>query len=335
MKDNLKKNAIISVIVPVYNTEPFLRKCVDSILGQTFPRLEIILVDDGSTDESGTICDQYADRDERVRVIHQANSGLVEAWITGLESSVGEFIGFVDSDDWIDKNMYALMYEAMEANRADMVQCDYRLGHSGSTRGVCGIDRQYIFAGPEIERSLLPRFLTYWEARGMIFANSRCNKLIKRRLIEDNLVYCDKGIEFGEDLNLMLPVVLDSERIVCIPHICYNYKYNPDSITRTPCKPGLWKQVRRLMNRVDGILAKKKAKIDTLRSKLYGYLTIKSITNEFDCPDGMRHSLRNIAGICRHPRADTVLSLRFGTLELKSKFAYLCFRCMRPFLSRQ
>ncbi|MDR3314701.1 MAG: glycosyltransferase, partial [Oscillospiraceae bacterium] len=91
---------LISVIVPVYNVEPYLPKCLDSIVSQTYANLEIILVDDGSTDASGSICDAYAAKDERVRVIHQANGGVAAARNAGLDAAVGEYIQFVDSDDW-------------------------------------------------------------------------------------------------------------------------------------------------------------------------------------------------------------------------------------------
>ena len=110
----------ISVIVPVYKVEPYLRKCVDSILNQTYTNLEIILVDDGSPDSCGAICDEYARKDSRVRVIHKPNGGLSDARNAGMDIMTGSLVGFVDSDDWIEPQMYQRLYELMEQFDADM-----------------------------------------------------------------------------------------------------------------------------------------------------------------------------------------------------------------------
>lgn len=109
--ETVKQQPLVSVIVPVYNTEKYLRKCVDSIIGQTYKNLEIILVDDGSPDSSGHICDEYAQRDERVQVIHKENGGLSDARNTGIKVARGEYLGFVDSDDWIEPQMYQKLIE--------------------------------------------------------------------------------------------------------------------------------------------------------------------------------------------------------------------------------
>lgn len=111
---------LISIIVPVYKVEPYLRKCVDSILNQTYTNLEIILVDDGSPDSCGAICDEYARKDSRVRVIHKPNGGLSDARNAGMDMMTGSLVGFVDSDDWIEPQMYQRLYELMEQFDADM-----------------------------------------------------------------------------------------------------------------------------------------------------------------------------------------------------------------------
>ena len=113
----------VSVIVPVYNAEKYLQECVDSILRQTLTDLELILVDDGSTDSSPAICDRYAAQDLRVRVIHQANLGLSAVRNRGIEVAAGEWVAFVDSDDFIDANMYRTMIIAAEAEGAQLAVC--------------------------------------------------------------------------------------------------------------------------------------------------------------------------------------------------------------------
>lgn len=115
----------LSVIVPIYNTAPYLRCCIDSILSQSFGDYELLLIDDGSTDGSGEICDEYAAEDARIRVFHQKNKGLAETRHFGLEQSMGEYIATVDSDDWVDRNYLKNMVELASLNNADMVMCAY------------------------------------------------------------------------------------------------------------------------------------------------------------------------------------------------------------------
>ena len=114
---------LISVIVPVYNVEDYLRKCLDSIVNQTYKNLEIILIDDGSTDNSGKICDEYAAKDNRIKLIHKPNGGLSDARNAGLEIAKGEYIGFVDSDDYIAEDMYEFLYNFAAENNLDVAMC--------------------------------------------------------------------------------------------------------------------------------------------------------------------------------------------------------------------
>lgn len=116
---------LISIIVPVYNVEEYLNRCLQSICRQTYHNLEIILIDDGSTDNSGRLCDKFAQKDKRIRVIHQANSGLSAARNTGLKEARGEYLGFVDSDDWIEADMYEFLFCLMKRNEADISICTH------------------------------------------------------------------------------------------------------------------------------------------------------------------------------------------------------------------
>ena len=115
----------LSVIVPCYNVEKYLDKCISSIVNQTYTNLEIILIDDGSTDNTGEICDVWQEKDQRIRVIHKQNEGLSYARKAGIENMTAEYVAFVDSDDWIDVNMYTDMMTAMLSTNSDIAQCDY------------------------------------------------------------------------------------------------------------------------------------------------------------------------------------------------------------------
>lgn len=127
----------ISIIVPVYNTEKYLKRCVDTLTGQTYDNLEILLVDDGSKDGSGKLCDDLALRDERIRVIHKENGGLVSAWKRGVDESTGEYISFVDSDDWVDIHMIGEMAACLSGNEKEIIASDYVIEkEDGSTQYV-------------------------------------------------------------------------------------------------------------------------------------------------------------------------------------------------------
>ena len=128
----MEHNPLISVIVPVYNVAEYLSRCVDSILAQSYGNLQIILVNDGSSDDSGRICEEYAKKDTRIQVIHQKNGGLSSARNAGLDVSSGQYVGFVDSDDWIEPEMYEEMLALMERNAAQLV-CAGRYDVDGDT----------------------------------------------------------------------------------------------------------------------------------------------------------------------------------------------------------
>ena len=124
MCDSVEDYGLISVIIPVYNVEPYLRQCVDSVLSQTYQNIEIILVDDGSTDSSGIICDDYAHKHNNLKVIHKKNAGLSEARNSGLEVANGSYIAFIDSDDWISKDNFEKMITEINMQHSDFVFSD-------------------------------------------------------------------------------------------------------------------------------------------------------------------------------------------------------------------
>ena len=123
----MKNKGLISVIVPVYNVRKYIEKCIYSIINQTYKNLEIIIIDDGSTDGSETLCDKFKDKDQRVIVLHQKNSGQSRARNKGLEIASGEYIGFVDADDWIDNDFFEKLIEKSEKEDLDMCVCNRKI----------------------------------------------------------------------------------------------------------------------------------------------------------------------------------------------------------------
>lgn len=203
----------ISVIVPVYNVEAYLNRCVDSILAQSFKQLEIILVDDGSTDRSSAICDMYAGQDERIRVIHKENGGLSDARNAGLQIAAGEYIGFVDSDDWIEPDMYRDMYEAAVKHDAQVAVCRYAEIYKDrivddSQGDVVLLNRNEVL---DIYICEHPQYRIY---------NSVWSKLFCRKVIE-NLQF-PKGRN-SEDIVFTTKAFCRLERCVYLDSAYYNY----------------------------------------------------------------------------------------------------------------
>ena len=164
----------ISIIVPVYKVESYLSRCIDSILAQTYQNFELILVDDGSPDYCGEICDNYAEKDDRIKVIHQPNRGVSAARNASLDLATGDYIGFVDSDDYISINMYSDMIKLLEVNGLDIIICTAFMVKGDKVKGFVGDGRLTIYDKKEIlNKSLID------------FENTAWNKVYTRTAIGD------------------------------------------------------------------------------------------------------------------------------------------------------
>ena len=213
--------AKISVIVPVYNVEQYLSRCVDSIVSQSYENLEVILVDDGSKDASGKICDDYAGKDGRITVIHKENGGLSSARNAGLDMASGEYVAFVDSDDWIEQQAYEWMMDAMLRHGVKLV-CAGRYDVDGATGereiGLCP-QREEVISGEE----MAGRIFT-WDNCD----SSACDKLYHWSLFDGHRyplgVVC-------EDLPVTYRIALEAGKAAMIPKPVYNYYHRPGSIT--------------------------------------------------------------------------------------------------------
>ena len=169
-------NPKISIIVPVYNVERYLEKCIDSILNQTFRDIELILVDDGSTDNSGIICDRYKNKDDRIIVIHKDNGGLSSARNTGINVAKGDFIGFVDSDDYIDENMYYKLYYLCIKNGCEISVCKFANEIDGKSINLRENEYTHIMNNEDGMKELF---------KGILYRFSACNKLFKSDLFKE------------------------------------------------------------------------------------------------------------------------------------------------------
>lgn len=209
----------ISIIVPVYNVEAYLEKCVESILKQTYTNLEILLVNDGSTDKSGELCDKLALRDHRIRVIHKENGGLSDARNRGIDEASSNLIGFIDSDDYIDEDMYETLYRQMVASKADLSMCGhYDVYHQIPEKQVAEIKTW----------ELMPEEAIKMVMEAKILSVTAVNKLYKKALFEQLRFRIGK---IAEDAFIMVDLIHQCSKIVATNEKKYYYVHRENSIT--------------------------------------------------------------------------------------------------------
>ena len=209
----------ISIIVPIYNVEIYLRQCVDSLLNQSYKNLEIILVDDESPDCCGEICDEYQLKDERIVVIHQKNQGLSGARNSGLEIATGNYIGFVDSDDWVGQEMYGVMLNLLLKYDLDIVEC-----------GVNQTNIEAKYNNPDLNIF----FENSIEALQRIIKNSEFSvwrRLYKKEIIEETRFVVNRT---SEDVYFVVENIPKIRKMGYFHFPFYNYRQNPNSITKSP-----------------------------------------------------------------------------------------------------
>lgn len=216
----------ISIIVPVYNTEKYLDRCIRSITEQTFSDFELILIDDGSKDNSGFICDEWEKKDSRIKVIHQKNAGAGAARNAGLRVAKGEYIGFVDSDDWIEPQMYEVMYNAIEKYSADVGMCNISSRTEFSMHDSYD-NRKFPFELKNQEEMLSIFFRVHGE-KGIL---SVCQRLIHKSVLKD-FMFVEGTI--SEDVSAAYYFITHSQRTVVTNFSFYNYYNNKKGVTKSP-----------------------------------------------------------------------------------------------------
>lgn len=215
----------ISVIVPVYNVEKYLSKCIDSILRQTFTDFEIILVDDGTEDISGQICDDYVHRYHNVQVIHQRNKGLALARECGLSAAKGRYVTFVDSDDWIEKQMLEVMHKQAIDTKADVVCSCFRRFYDEKDK----IEDFNVKSGTIICESKKEMIYHLHVTRQL--STSAWAKLIRRKMLEN--VHFPEKLAIGEEHDMVVQMIFQTTKLVLIDDVFYNYRIRKKSISRS------------------------------------------------------------------------------------------------------
>ena len=210
----------VSILVPIFNTEKYLKECLDSLRNQTLKEIQIIMVDDGSTDYSGLIAQSYVVRDKRFELVHQENAGSAAARNAALARANGKYVIVCDSDDWVEENMYELLYTCAERNNADIVSC----GHFVNYPDKQIISNSYLKSGDS--EVLIKEVLSSSN-------NSTCNKLIRRKIIIENNIKFEIGLNLGEDALFLYKLIPFIKKAGSVPLPLYHYRRTLNSNTYT------------------------------------------------------------------------------------------------------
>ena len=237
-------NILVSVIVAVYNIAPFLKQCLNSLVSQTYSNYEVIMVDDGSSDGSGEICDEYAEKYEKFKVVHQSNSGLGAARNSGICRANGEIIMFVDGDDWVSVDFIRIAADAMCRTSADIVCFGmWDVGNGDREPEVSfSYSQETIVDGKEALKMNI--YSNLGNGGGCVISNSAVNKAY-RKCFFDNIKFPEAGRRY-EDLAVMYRLLFSAERVCCIPEVSYCYRNN---------REGSIMNTKSLQNKGDELLA--------------------------------------------------------------------------------
>lgn len=299
---------LVSIIVPVYGAEKYLHRCLDSILAQTFTSWECILVDDGSKDRSGAICDEYAAHDQRFRVFHKVNGGVSSARQAGLELAVGNFVIHADSDDWLESNMLEELIKYQIETKAELIIFDF-FRHTG--KHIVRISQKPSFLAHE---QVLKDIIS-----GRVYA-SCWNKLIKRSVISRWRASFPKGINFGEDKCFLASILKHHVEVSYLSKPLYNYdaSINDNSLVRKISKDSM-RSGFAMVNYLESILdkeyeksiynVKRNLKIRAIYSGLYTESDIRKLYKEIN-----KKIVFNVLKLKIHTKED--LMLFFHTLGL-------------------
>ncbi|SIS44824.1 Glycosyl transferase family 2 [Kaistella chaponensis] len=304
----------ISVIVPIFNVERYLRQCINSIVNQSYADLEIILVDDGSTDNSFQICKEASDNDSRIIAITQENAGVSAARNTGIKISSGDYITFVDSDDWLNIDIYQLMAEAIQSNpNVEVVMCDFTTVTNVVEVNVSSYLAAGLYSKKDIIRDIYPTLLVT-EDFGRLPIISACTCLFKKSLFVNYDIHFDVSLRYSEDYLFMAEVMTKSESYYYLKD-CYGYNYRQCEESRSKkYQPEWWSTLKTLNKRLKQLLGNspefdftRQLKLQLIHSALFLSTTIFYNQN------------------IPHRQKAALLKEIFNEKELKAVFANLRF----------
>lgn len=223
---------MISIVVPCYNCEKTFEKCINSIRNQTYWQIEIILVDDGSTDSTGILCEDAAKEDGRIKVIHQKNSGLMNAWKSGVRKATKEYIAFCDSDDYLDEDLVETLVDKITESNADVILYGMKMEYADGVVEIADNQlKKGLYTKEDIANYILPNYFDNGQMQSELILASRDTKVFKRTILLNVINYLSDEISLGEDELTTFAAVLSAQSVCCMDaYYPYHYVRNNESM---------------------------------------------------------------------------------------------------------
>ena len=307
-----------SVIVPIYKVEEYLPACIDSVLGQTFSDFELVLVDDGSPDNCPKICDEYAKKDPRIKVVHKGNGGLASARKAGIEVATGEYVYNLDSDDVIELDTLECAYNIIKETGAEMVSFSYRWVTDGKTVNITndGIDEGF-YDRAGIEKHIFPRLLMDENMNHVAYYLA--GKAVKRELITPHQLKVSETISLGEDLCCVIPCYLNAKSVYISRKEAYFYTVRYSSISKA-FNAG---QIDRIVDVINEITTEELKRLPDIEEQLCRYSTFMCFAILASAAEGnyfksIKEIKRKIMG---SQHAEKIRRATFKNISIKSKIS--------------
>lgn len=335
---------MLSVIVPVYNVREYFDRCLQSLETQTLQGIEYILVDDGSTDGSGEICDRASSDKHTFKVIHKKNGGLMAAWMAGVKLSSGDYIGFVDSDDYVDVTMFEKLYTIAKEKQADIVMSNHMYVKKGIETPNKPVIEEGWYTG---ERLMTIKTKIFPAINQSYISPSRWNKLFKKSILLNNLRFCDPRVFSGEDVNIVVPCMLSCKSFYFLNEPLYYYVQRNQSISYI-YKANLLLTYQILLSKIDesiqhyGIVLPY-ACWENLFS-YYGFLWMRAVWHSYLNINEKRIQLNRLNGkklfydaasVIKKHRSKDIWIWAYAQLVLKNQiWGYSALLCIQKFIHK-
>lgn len=318
---------LFTVIVPIYRVEKYIRKCVDSIIEQSFCNFELILVDDGSPDNCPLICDEYANKDSRVRVIHKKNGGLVSARNTGIEAAKGEYICFVDGDDWVHKDLLKKVYtEAISEYNPDLIVYGIVKKYENKDENIFTNIEDGYYTRRLMEEKIFPYLMYDCRVpfcRGLIFP-AACNKIYRKKLLADHCC-SNLSIRMGEDVAFVYESILHANSVYILNEILYFYnQLNSGAISQT-YDLNRFKNNKMLFDYLDKNIITENNVIRNQLNALKAYWLIMAFFHEVKCHKKILDSSKHIRSELNETQIHKYILLK--GLPFKAKVFLILVNC--------
>lgn len=327
---------MLSIIVPIYNVEPYLERCLSSLKNQTLKDFEVVMVNDGSTDNSASIAARFEKADKRFRLFTKPNGGPMSVCNFGISNANGEIIGFIDSDDWAEPEMFVEMTSALIENNADICCCGYKEVYADKIIEAHSFFQDGVYERSDIERQIFPVLFNVPRGEGDFnrpISPTRWSKVYKKQLLIDNMQYFDESVHFGEDLLMNAPVMLSAEKIVIISSKClYNYAIRANTLSSKYIS-NLEAQTATLIEGIRHVIADKGANIclDSFHRDMFSF-QIKLLRNAKLSNKTKKEKLADFKRILNSKYVKESLPYakkNFGTFKGKIKYLLIKFKMKR------